>query len=173
MITPAELGRLWREHAAALELLARTRCGSPEDCVQEAFIRLARQRQVPDDPLAWLARVVRNEAISQARANQRRLQREQRAASEQAAWLEPVQAQEAALSSDEVQAALRELDEAVRDVLVAHIWGGLTFRQIAEAFEMPRSTVHRRYLSALEQLRGRLGLARFFTAEDAESAEGR
>lgn len=159
MISPAELSRLWREHAAALELLARTRCQSPEDCVQEAFIRLAEQTRVPDDPLAWLARVVRNEAISQARASQRRLRREQRAASWQAAWLEPVEGDRAALAPTEVETALREIDEAMRDVLIAHIWGGLTFRQIAGAFEVPRSTVHRRYLSALEQLRGRLGLS--------------
>jgi RNA polymerase sigma-70 factor (ECF subfamily) len=158
VISPAELGRLWREHAAALELLARTRCRSPEDCVQEAFIRLAQQTRAPDDPLAWLARVVRNEAISQARASQRRTRREQQAASWQAAWLEPVQGDHAGFAPAEVESALRGIDEAVRDVLVAHIWGGLTFRQIAEAFDMPRSTVHRRYLNALEQLRGRLGL---------------
>lgn len=121
-------------------------------------MRLAKQLPVPDDPLAWLARVVRNEAISQARASQRRLRREQLAATWHAAWFEPPQVDAVALSSAEVETALRQLDEAVREVLVAHIWGGLTFRQIADAFGMPRSTVHRRYVTALEQLRGRLGL---------------
>jgi RNA polymerase sigma-70 factor (ECF subfamily) len=158
VISPAELSRLWRAHAAALELLARTRCRSPEDCVQEAFIRLAKQACAPDDPLAWLARVVRNEAISQARANERRWRREQQVASWQSPWLEPAQAGDEGLSADEVEKALRNLDEAVREVVVAHLWGGLTFRQIADAFEMSRSTVHRRYLSALEQLREHLGL---------------
>lgn len=34
--------------------MARARCATPEDCVQEAFVRLAKQDKLPDDPMAWL-----------------------------------------------------------------------------------------------------------------------
>ena len=42
-------------------------------------------------------------------------------------------------------AALAELSDDEREVIVAHIWGGLTFAQIAEVTGLPSSTAHRRY----------------------------
>ena len=60
------LGRLFDRHAAVLELYARQFCDCPEDVVQETLIELAGQPRSPDDPAAWLFRVVRNKAISAA-----------------------------------------------------------------------------------------------------------
>ena len=57
------LAQLLDQHAAALELYARQWCDSPEDVVQEAFLKLAGQRDLPANPAAWLFRVVRNGAI--------------------------------------------------------------------------------------------------------------
>lgn len=157
VISADELGRLWREHAAALVLVCRMRCSHPEDCVQEAFVRLATQDPVPNDPVAWLACVARNAAISRARSEGRRKKREERIASERAAWFEPIPADAYdSVSSDEIQAALSRLDESTREIVVAHLWGGLTFRQIAEAFALPHSTAHRQYLAGLKQLRSLL-----------------
>src|SRR5437763_352252 len=65
---PERLGFLLDRHAAALELYARQWCALPEDVVQEAFLKLARQVTPPAQPLAWLYRVVRNGAISAGRA---------------------------------------------------------------------------------------------------------
>jgi len=62
------LGRLVDRHAAALELYARQWCDTPEDVVQEAFLKLASQRSLPDKPAAWLFRVVRNGALNAALA---------------------------------------------------------------------------------------------------------
>jgi len=150
-----ELANLWRKHAASLALLCRLRCSSPEDCVQEAFIRLAREVPVPDDPVAWLARVARNEALSRWRSDQRRRQRELRVAAERPAWfIEPRLAGDDSLASPaEVQAALEQLDESTREIVVAHLWSGLTFRQIAEAFELSSSAAHREYVAGLDRLK--------------------
>jgi RNA polymerase sigma-70 factor (ECF subfamily) len=71
---------LLEHHAAALELCARQFCRCPENVVQEAVIELAAQREAPQDDLAWLYGVVRHKAISAARSERRRKQREDRAA---------------------------------------------------------------------------------------------
>ncbi len=74
----ARLGRLIDSQAAALTLYARQWCAAPEDAVQEAFVRLA--GTTPDDPVAWLFRVVRNGAISAGRSERRRKRREEQSA---------------------------------------------------------------------------------------------
>ena len=61
-VGPELLGRLVDENAAALVLYARQWCSAPEDVVQEAFLKLAAQKPAPDNPVAWLYRVVRNAA---------------------------------------------------------------------------------------------------------------
>jgi RNA polymerase sigma-70 factor (ECF subfamily) len=43
-----------------------------------------------------------------------------------------------------------------REVVVARIWGGLTFDEIAALVGEPRTTVYRRYGEALEVLREKL-----------------
>ncbi len=69
-IGPDDLGRIFDEHAPALVLYARQWCDTPEDVVQDAFVKLARQRVAPDRIGPWLFRVVRNAAIN-ARRNDR------------------------------------------------------------------------------------------------------
>ena len=158
MLSSAELSRLWERHSAALLLMARGRCGGTggdaDDCVQEAFIKLATQSPVPDDPVAWLSRVVRNAAIDAIRSNQRRANREAEASAQRPEWLEPVDS--SALdnpSPHEIQQALGALDDVTRDIVVAHIWNQMTFRQIAEAFDLSPATTHRKYEAGIEALR--------------------
>src|SRR5260370_33658517 len=86
---PELLGRLVDEHAAVLLLYARQWCDAPEDVVQEAFIKLAGQPREPDNPTAWLYCVVRNGALSNARAARRRRQHEPYAAAHHPAWFDP------------------------------------------------------------------------------------
>lgn len=160
MISPEELSRLWRAHAAGLELLARSRCREAEDCVQEAFVRLSCAKPQPDDPVAWLARVVRNGAISRSRSEARRRRREQIAAEYRPPWFYPESIEPSDVpSAIELQNILQRVALDEREVLIAHVWGGLTFRQLETAFETPRTTLHRRYLSALQFLRTELGVS--------------
>jgi RNA polymerase sigma-70 factor (ECF subfamily) len=154
MMKPDVLGRLLDEHAAALVLYARQWCASPEDVVQEAFVKLAAQRPEPDNCLAWLYRVVRNGALTAARSDRRRRFHESYAASHLPTWFVP--AEGTSLDAATATAALADLPIEQREPLVAHLWGGLTFEQIGELIGVSSSTAHRRYLTALATLRERL-----------------
>lgn len=155
-VTSELLDRLLRENAAALELFASQWTKTPEDCVQEAFIQLVKQKQLPDRIVPWLFRVVRNGAISQRRATQRRQLHESAAANERPSWF---QATENHLIDDEsLTDALRSLSDDHREVIVAKLWGGLSYEQIAEVIGVSRSSAHRRYEDGLRILRERLGL---------------
>ena len=162
VLSSAELSRLWRKHAAALLLIARGYCGriadgSAEDCVQEAFIRLARQHPAPNACAAWLMTTVRNAAIDAVRNQQRRVAREQKVARERPAWLLPNDQTDAeSRLAEELQAALQILDNVTRDIVVAHLWNDMTFRQIADVFDMSSATTHRKYESGIAQLQSYL-----------------
>ncbi|MEZ6131539.1 MAG: sigma-70 family RNA polymerase sigma factor [Planctomycetaceae bacterium] len=159
MLTSDELTTLWKRHSAALLLIARGHCGAiangaAEDCVQEVFIRLATQEPPPNDPTAWLFTAVRNAAIDAVRSQQRRVKREHAVAVGQPLWLEPIDAASIDRpSADELQQALRQLDDITRDIVVAHLWNDMTFRQIATAFDLSPATAHRKYDAGLAQLR--------------------
>ena len=136
---PAWLARLLTDHAAALVLYARQWCHSPEDVVQEALVELVSQRRPPDNPVAWLYRVVRNGAISAARRQGRREKREQRVAAPEA-WFAPVSGP---LDAQEAAASLASLELELREVVVARIWGNLTFAEIANLVGTSLSTAQR------------------------------
>src|SRR3972149_335543 len=83
------LSRLLDEHGAQLVLYARQWCDGPEDAVQEAFIRLMRQRPVPENVVGWLYRVVRNEAVSASRTRNRRARHEATVRAQRDPWFQP------------------------------------------------------------------------------------
>ncbi|HLN29678.1 MAG TPA: RNA polymerase sigma factor [Gemmataceae bacterium] len=156
MMEPAFLGRLMDQHAAALVLYARQWCTAPEDVVQEAFLKLFAQRQLPDKLLPWLYRVVRNGAVSAARSAQRRRQHETRAAEKTPTWF--LASETTGIDCEAATRGLQALSIEQREVIVAHLWGGLTFAQIADLMGSSSSTVHRLYLAGLSALRERLGV---------------
>lgn len=153
-IEPELLGRLFDAHAAALWLYARQWCdgSDAEDAVQQAFLSLARQSALPDQAAAWLHRVVRNAAVSAARSRHRRLKREARASSGEA-WFSSVDDQ---LDARSATRFLAELELDCREVIVARLWGGLNFDQIARLQGCSLTTAHRRYQHGLAQLQERL-----------------
>jgi RNA polymerase sigma-70 factor (ECF subfamily) len=63
-----------------------------------------------------------------------------------------------ALDARSAAAALESLPRKQREVLVAHVWGGLTFQEIGRVIGTSDSTAHRRYEAALRALRERLGV---------------
>lgn len=154
---PELLGRLLDRHAPALELYARQWCDSAEDVVQEAFVKLSAQGRAPDNPAAWLFRVVRHGALNAALAARRRKQHETAAAAKAPAWFQSDTS--AAVDPETAEAALRSLPIAEREVIVAHLWGGLTFEQVAALAGCSSSTAHRLYQSGLSTLRERLGVS--------------
>jgi RNA polymerase sigma-70 factor (ECF subfamily) len=142
------------EHAAALVLYARQWCAAPEDVVQEAFVKLATQAMPPQHPAAWLYRVVRNGAISAARAEKRRRRHEGIAAARAPAWFRAPDG--ARLDAQTATAALHDLPAEQRETIIAHLWGGLTFEQIGALTDNSSSTAHRWYTAGLSALREKL-----------------
>src|SRR5690349_17508979 len=122
-LTPHDLGRLYRQHAPALRLFARQWPHCADDVVQDAFVALARQSPPPEQVLAWLYRVVRTGALTAARSAGRRRRREG-AASSPEAWFAPADDR---LDAQDAARALAGLPLDLREVIVARLWGGLTF----------------------------------------------
>lgn len=164
-----DLARLVDQHAAALTLYARQWCSTPEDVVQAAFLKLVRQPQPPDALLPWLYRVVRNAAIDAGRAARRRQKYEHQAAAYAPVWFVPSE-DPTGLDARAAAAALADLPIEVREIMVAHLWGGLTFEQIAATVGGSASTAYRRYALGLDLLRVKLGAAESVTAKTARTA---
>jgi RNA polymerase sigma-70 factor (ECF subfamily) len=122
--------------------------------VQEAFVQLAKQVKAPDEPAAWLFRAVRNGALSARRSALRRKRHETAAAEERSDWFES--RPETTVDASAAAAALAGLYEELREAVVAHLWGGLTFEQIGTLTDTSSSTAHRRYEQGLKMLRERL-----------------
>ena len=153
-MTPRHLADLIDRHGPALVLFARQWCGAPEDVVQEAFLKLVSLGRSPDDPAAWLYRVVRNAALDAAKADRRRQRRE--AVAHAGRWF--VEPEIDGLDAGRAVAALDRLPPELRETIVARLWGGLTFDQIAEVGGSSASTAFRRYEAGLAALRDTLGV---------------
>ena len=151
-IAPEELGRLYREHAPALRLYVRQWPAGDEDLVQDAFVKLAQQSPVPEQVLAWLYRVVRNGALAAGRGEARRRRRQDRVSASEV-WFA---AAEDHLDGQEATRLMAELPLEQREVVVARIWGGLTFEELARLAGCSLPTAHRRYQASLAALRERL-----------------
>lgn len=154
---PDVLGRLVDGHAAALVLYARQWTSAPEDVVQEAFLKLAGLPRPPEHVVPWLYRVVRHGALDALRAERRRRRHEGEAAGRGQAWF--TAAEETSLDADAATRALQGLPAEQREVIVARLWGGLTFEQIADLTGTSSSTAHRAYVAGLSALRERLGVS--------------
>ena len=154
ILSPQAVTRLWDEYRNALALYARQWCDGPEDVVQEAFLLLVRQGVAPENPVGWLYRVVRNRAINAARSRGRQSRRETAAAARGEPWFEPAEGErlDAVAATD----ALKHLPIEQREVIVARLWGGLSFEEIARLSEMSLSKVYRSYQRGLAALRERL-----------------
>ncbi len=150
-----DFARLIDIHAAPLVLYARQWCGTPEDIVQDAFMKLVRQRRQPADVVAWLYRVVRNGALDAAKTTRRRLRRES-LVSRPVRWF--VETEVDGLDARTAVAALEQLVPEHREAIVAHHWGGLSFDQIATVVGCSSSTAFRCYTAGIEELRKQLGV---------------
>jgi RNA polymerase sigma-70 factor (ECF subfamily) len=142
-------------HSPALILYARQWCDAPEDVVQEAFLKLAALGQIPRAVVPWLYRVVRNAALDVAKAARRRQRRESAVARPERWFVEDeVDGLDAAAAVD----ALRLLPAEEREIVIARLWGGLSFEQIAEVAGCSTSTAFRHYSAGLDALRKILGV---------------
>jgi RNA polymerase sigma-70 factor (ECF subfamily) len=153
---PERVAELVDRYAAALTLYARQWCACPEDVVQTAFLKLVRLRTPPENLVPWLYRVVRNGAIDASRAAHRRQKYEGAAADHAPQWFTPSE-DPTGLDARAATEALASLPAETREIIVAHLWGNLTFEQIAQTIGSSAATCYRRYAAGLEVLRVQLG----------------
>jgi RNA polymerase sigma-70 factor (ECF subfamily) len=143
------IAEMFDRHAPALAMYAAQWSEASDDCVQEALVELARQPSAPENPVAWLYRVVRNRALNASRASRRRSAHEQAAAAGAARRSASTDPAAAAGLKD----ALLSLESTAREIVVLRVWGGLAWHEIAELVGGSKSSAQRHYVQALEQLR--------------------
>ncbi len=153
----ALIAELLERHAAALEWYASQWTTTADDCVQEALVELARQETLPDSPVAWLYRVVRNRALNAARAERRRRGHEEAASMLATARQQDTShADTLALDAFALAEAVDALAPAARELVILRVWSGLGWQEIAGLVGTSSSTAQRHYVQALTQLRKQL-----------------
>jgi RNA polymerase sigma-70 factor (ECF subfamily) len=148
-ITPQALALLIESHGAVLQIWTRSRTNHWEDVVQEAFCRLAVHHPAPEHPPSWLFTVCKNLAEKANVSHYRRIKRENVKAIPEAFESDPGKALEQA----ETIAGLEVLEKTLKEILIAKIWGGLSFEEIGRLMGFSTATAFRRYETALKQLR--------------------
>lgn len=152
-ISADELAQMIDARYDALILYARSRVpDAAEDMVQEALLRLV-DRARPENPVAWLFKTLRNEIYQRHRKTQRRQKYETEAVRDRVDWFLP---KENPVFAREAEEKLRELPEPQKEIVLLRIWSGLSFEEIAELTEIPKTNVYRMYTTALEELRRQL-----------------
>lgn len=144
-----QLAGLIDSHAAILQVWTRSRTPHWEDVVQEAFCRLATLEPPPDQPKAWLFTVCKNLAEKSNRSEVRRSKRDAARAFPEAFVANPAES----LEQSETMAAVEALEASFKEILVARIWGGLSWEEIGQLVGTSPATAFRRYETALKHLR--------------------
>lgn len=147
----AEIELSYRRYGSALLLFAAAITGErsrAQDAVQQVFLKLLESGSLRDarDAKSYLFACVRNAVLNDRKARQRDV-----ALDPECAWFEPPHRDFAAELN--LRRALWELPEDQREVTILHIWGELTFAQIAEVLNISANTAASRYRYALAKLR--------------------
>jgi len=140
--------RLYEEHARGLVAYACSFVASfatAEDILHQVFERLLRgDLAITGAPVAYLYRAVRNTAMHKIRDRASEVDFDE-------GWLDsPVGMEQTAV---ELQSALRGLPEQQREVILLHVWGQMSFEEVANALEIPPNTAASRYRYGLSKLR--------------------
>jgi RNA polymerase sigma-70 factor, ECF subfamily len=147
-----EVEQLYRQHGPALLLFATSMTGErsrAQDVIHQVFLKLledSRLRQATDVK-AYLFACVRNAALNDARVRGRNVP----LPDEGLAWFDPPVRDYA--EEEGLRRALIELPDEQRQVTVLHVWGELTFAQIAGILDISANTAASRYRYALVRLR--------------------
>ena len=151
-----DLVALIDRYYAVLVLYAGRFCpDAAQDLAQSAFAKLietAEYRGKPDSPGAWLFRVVRNEGLDLVKRRSR--ERNYQKTLAEGGPLESSEKVTDPVEQDEkITFALAELCDADREIVTLRIWGGLSFAEIAETLNESKTTLFRRYTSALARMK--------------------
>ncbi len=146
-----EIELLYRKHSPALLLFAVAIAGEKsraQDAVHQVFLKMIESGMLTRavDTKAYLFASVRNALLNDAKVRQRNVP-----LGDEAVCFNPPDRDYAAELS--LRRALAALPEDQREVTILHIWGELTFSQIAEVLEISSNTAASRYRYALVKLR--------------------
>ena len=154
-ISQKQLAQWYEAHGTELMLYARQ--WSPdqqaEDIVQDAFIKLLKQRRCPDNVRAWLFRVVRNASISMARRLQRR-RAGQDSAGRETLWFDS--RCDDLIDARLAQDLLQTLEPQLREIVLLRIWGQMPLKEISQVVNKSIPWIHHDYKAALEMIRKKL-----------------
>jgi len=143
-----EVCRLYEEQGPALLGYACALLGvrtSAEDVLHSVFLKLLEDEAPISDPVPYIYRALRNMALNVVRNETRFI-----ALDSGSAWFEPINLMsEIALA---VQEALLALPGDQREIVVLHVWCGMTFGEIAALIQIPSNTAASRYRYALSKL---------------------
>ena len=146
-----EVEMLYQQYGQTLLLFAMAMTGDrarAQDAVHQVFLRMIESgnlRQVADAK-AYVFTSVRNAVLNDAKTQQRTV-----ALEEESAWFDPPHRDYAAELT--LRRALCALSQDQRQVVVLHVWGELTFMQIAGILGISPNTAASRYRYAFAKLR--------------------
>jgi RNA polymerase sigma-70 factor (ECF subfamily) len=169
LISAARLGdmaaflRIYERYKSDVLTLASALLGhadGAEDVLHDVFVSLAEglpHRQPPVNLKGYLL----TSAANRVRDSYRRAKREPEALDEADPVASAKADDPAALAADSEQArhlwnSVLSLPDEQRDVVALKIYGGLTFKEVAERTGTPMNTVQSRYRYALDKLRAML-----------------
>lgn len=89
------------------------------------------------------------------RSESRRAKYQQQAAERRDPWFED--SPDRRIVAEEVETALARLPSLERQIVVARVWGELTFDQISQVVDKSPSSIHRHYHRALDAMSEMLG----------------
>lgn len=164
-MTNVEVSRSFDTHRTAVHGWAFRILGNHEDAsdvTQEVFMkwwRTHRDESTPRNAVAWLRRVTINQSISLLRLKKRHeLSGGGPPATATSAVDRPLERKEIA---NAVSIALEDVSEHQREVLIAKVYDGYTFAEIARQMQLAVPTIKTHYLRALRTVRRRLNAAGF------------
>jgi RNA polymerase sigma-70 factor (ECF subfamily) len=149
-----DVRKLYEQHSRGLLAYAcsiLSTFASAEDVLHQVFERLLKgDIEITGSPIPYLYRAVRNASLNAIRNRTRETELD-------ADWLEspPGMEQTAVL----LESALRELPEEQREIIVLHIWGRMSFDEMAAALGISQNTAASRYRYGLAKLREQFQVA--------------
>lgn len=160
-----EIVRRWERRIYALAYGILGREDEARDAAQETFV--AAFRNLPNfrgeaKVSSWLHRIAVNQCVTRQRRAKVRgevsfeAEQEGHGAQFVSTGGSPASATEAGQRAEAVRRAVAALPHELREVVVLKEFEDLTFQEIADALDVPLSTVKSRLYTALKQLRMRL-----------------
>jgi len=147
----ATIETLYRQHGSALLLFASAITGErsrAQDTVHQVFLKLIENGNLrhAENEKAYLFACVRNAALNDIKARQRYT-----AIDDESAWFASPNRDDA--EELNLRRALCALPDDQRQVTILHVWGELTFLQIADLLGISSNTAASRYRYAVAKLR--------------------